>query len=112
LWYKQPLSVYLSLPVLFTVVLTVLECVPLSPSVVEGEKGSRSMAVGTTVHYRGREMYTLEDCEYYSTLQRERKIQCTVVPTTLEGEPFSPSVVYRGTNSPRVCTSLSLCCLL
>ena len=40
----------------------------------EGEKGSHSRAVGTTVHYRGRERFTFEDCEYYSTLQRERKV--------------------------------------
>jgi hypothetical protein len=28
--------------------------------------------VSTTVHYRGRERFTLKDCEYYSTLQRKR----------------------------------------
>ena len=40
----------------------------------EGEKGSHSRVVGTTVHYRERERFTFEDCEYYSTLQRERKV--------------------------------------
>ena len=40
----------------------------------EGEKGSHSRIVSTTVHYGGRERYTLEDCEYHSTLQRERKV--------------------------------------
>ena len=36
----------------------------------DGEKGSHSRTVGTTIHYRGRERFTLEDCEYYSKLQR------------------------------------------
>jgi hypothetical protein len=40
----------------------------------EGEKGSLSRAVGTTVHYRGRERFTLKSCWYHSTLQRERKV--------------------------------------
>jgi len=40
----------------------------------EGEKGSHSRTVSTIIHYRGRERFTLEDCEYYSTLQRERKV--------------------------------------
>jgi hypothetical protein len=73
----------------------------------EGEKGSYSRTVSTTVHNRGRERFTLKDCEYYSKLQREREVHTrgllvTVVPTALECELFSPSVVYCGTHSPRV----------
>jgi hypothetical protein len=40
----------------------------------EGEKGTHSRTVGTIVHYRVREVFTFEDCEYYRTLQRERKV--------------------------------------
>ena len=50
----------------------------------EGEKGSHSRAVGTTVHYRGRERFTFEDCEYYSTLQRERKVHTRGLSTTVQ----------------------------
>ena len=32
----------------------------------EGEEGTHSRTVSTTVNYRGRESYTLKDCEYYS----------------------------------------------
>jgi hypothetical protein len=39
-----------------------------------GRERYYSRAVGTTVHYRGGERYTLKDCEYYSKLQRERKV--------------------------------------
>jgi dUTPase len=71
----------------------------------EGEKGSHSRAVGTTVHYRGRKRYTLEGCWYQGTLQRERKVhtQGLLVPQyTTEGEKGSHSravgttVHYRG----------------
>jgi hypothetical protein len=40
----------------------------------DGEKGSHSRTVRTTVNYRGRERFTLEDCEYYSKLHREREV--------------------------------------
>jgi hypothetical protein len=40
----------------------------------EGEKGSHSRTVSTTVNYRGRERFTLEGCEYHSTLQREKQV--------------------------------------
>ena len=49
----------------------------------EGERGSHSRTVSTTVHYRGRERYTLKDCEYYSTLQRERKVHTRGLSTTV-----------------------------
>jgi hypothetical protein len=60
------------------------------------------MTVNTTVHYRGREMFTLEDCEYYSTLQREREVhtQGLLVPQyTTEDE--------RGTHSRTVSTTVN-----
>jgi hypothetical protein len=50
------------------------QCLLVPQYNTEEEKGSHSRAVGTTIHYRGRERYTLEDCEYHSTLQRERKV--------------------------------------
>jgi hypothetical protein len=55
----------------------------------EGEKGSHSRTVSTTVHYRGRERFTLTDCWYHSTLQNERTVhtQGLLVPQyTIEGE--------------------------
>jgi hypothetical protein len=85
----------------------------------EGENDSHSSAVGTRVHYRGRERYTRKDCEYYSKLHREREVHTRglLVPQyTTEGEKGSHSrtvsttvhyrgrerftFVYRGTNSP------------
>jgi len=42
--------------------------------ITEGEKGTHSMAVTTTVNYRGRERYTLDGCEYHSKLPREREV--------------------------------------
>ena len=60
----------------------------------EGERGTHSRAVGTTVHYRGRERFTFEDCEYYSTLQREKKVHTRrlLVPQyTTEGDKGSHS---------------------
>ena len=60
----------------------------------EGEKGSHSRAVGTTVHYRGRERFTLKGCWYHGTLQRERKVhtQELLVPQYItEGEKGSHS---------------------
>jgi hypothetical protein len=69
----------------------------------EGEKGSHSRTVGTTIHYRGREMFTLADCEYYSTLQRERfTLKDRVLQFTTESErgshsmTMSTTVNYRG----------------
>jgi hypothetical protein len=65
-----------------------------------GEKGSHSRAVGTTVHYSGRERFTLKDCEHYSTLQREREVHTPglLVPqyTTEVSVPWyqQPSSVY------------------
>jgi hypothetical protein len=40
----------------------------------EGEEGTHSRTVSTTVNYRGRERYTLKDYEYYSKLHREREV--------------------------------------
>ena len=40
----------------------------------EGERGTHSGAGSTTVNYRGRERYTLEDCEYHRKLQRDREV--------------------------------------
>ena len=60
----------------------------------EGENGSDSRTVSTTVHYRGRERFTLKDCEYYSTLQSERKVHTRglLIPRyTTEGEKGSHS---------------------
>ena len=73
--------------------------------------------MSTTVHYRGRERFTLKDCEYYSTLQRERKVhnQGLLVPQyTTEGEKgshlrtVSTTVHYRekGSHSRNVSTTV------
>ena len=66
----------------------------VSQYTTEGEKGSHSRAVGTTVHYRGRERFTLKGCWYHGTLQRERKVhtQELLVPQYItEGEKGSHS---------------------
>jgi hypothetical protein len=68
----------------------------------EGERGTHSRAVGTTVHYRGRGRYTLKDCEYYSKLQREREVHTQglwVLQLTTEGE--------RGTHSRTMSTTVN-----
>ena len=71
----------------------------------EGEKSSHSRTVSTTVNYRGRERFTLKDCEYYSKLTREREVHTRglLVPQyTTEGErgthsrTVSATVHYRG----------------
>ena len=81
----------------------------------EGERGTHSRTLSTTVHYRGRERFTLEYCEHYSILQREREVHTRglLVPQyTTEGEKGSYSRTVSTTvhNRGRERFTLKDCC--